>query len=375
MRSRLDTSHAVHDPANPLAALSSEPLPADPTEALAIAEHAYSRGWTDGLPVMPCTESRLEEFLAQTPSAPDDVVLEMPHVNRACTVRAAAVNAAMAGCLPEYFPVVLAAWKSFEASGAGSNARWQSTTGSAPFLVVNGPVVQRLGINSEGNIFGSGFRANATIGRAIRLAVLNVFQLKPQLLDQATQASPAKYTCCIAENEQQSPWQPYHVDHGFHEGDSTVAASYIRGTLFIEARHTAHPEALALDIADSAARTGRIIGAGGTAWLILSPEHARVFAHAGWTKRDIQDALFAHSSRSFADLDRVGKGAVSTRTGWRVPTDHPDAAPQTGSGDVNVFVAPEAIEIVVAGADNAGVSTVVETMGSRRPSLARIETN
>src|SRR5438094_21631 len=138
---------------------------------------------------------------------------------RVCTVRRAAINAVMAGCRPEYFPTVIAAWDAFRVQGIGTSALWQSTTGSAPFLLVNGPVRERIGVNSKGNIFGSGFRANATIGRAIRLTCINAFGLRPHLLDQATQGTPAKYTACIAENEEDSPWPALHTDFGLQPSD------------------------------------------------------------------------------------------------------------------------------------------------------------
>ncbi|WP_324274198.1 hypothetical protein [Blastococcus brunescens] len=144
-----------------------------------LMEFYARKGWTDGLPVMPVTQSYLQEFLDRTERDADDVLLRMPHLNRVCTVRAAAINAAMAGCLPEYFPVVLSAWDALAMEGYAGKGIWQSTTGTAPLLLVNGPVRGRLGINSRGNVFGSGFRANATIGRAIRLTAINAFGLHP----------------------------------------------------------------------------------------------------------------------------------------------------------------------------------------------------
>ena len=190
---------------------------------------------------------------------PDEVVLSMPHLNRQCTVRLAAINAAMAGCRPEYFPVVLAAWESLAEEGYPARAIWQSTTGTAPFLIVNGPVREQIGMNSQGNVFGSGFRANATIGRAIRLTAINAFGLRPHQLDQATQGTPAKYTACIAENEEESPWPPLHVQFGLDPSDSAVTAMVIRSCVHIEARHTTVPEQLALDIAGTVSRTGALI--------------------------------------------------------------------------------------------------------------------
>jgi hypothetical protein len=271
----------------------------DIDELRRVMEEYSERRWTDGLPVMPVTESVLAEFLSQTNWGPDEVLLGMPHLDRECTVRTAAINAAMAGCRPEYFPVVLAAWSALRLEGYVERAIWQSTTGTAPMLLVNGPVRERIGLNSQGNVFGSGFRANATIGRAIRLTAINAFGLRPHELDQATQGNPAKYTACIAENEERSPWTPFHVEHGFDIQASTVTAMTMRSVVHIEARHTTVPEQLAL----------------------------------------------------------------------------PDSA--AGSDEVRVLNSEQALQIVVAGAHNSGVSAVIETFGPRGgpPAIAPVESS
>jgi hypothetical protein len=278
-------------------------------------------------------------------------------------------NAALAGCRPEYFPVVLAAWESLVAEGYVGRAIWQSTTGTAPFLIVNGPVRERLGLNSKGNVFGSGFRANATIGRAIRLAAINAFGLRLHELDQATQGTPAKYTACIAENEEQSPWPALHEEFGLAAADSAVTAIVIRSCVHIEARHTMVPEQLAADLAGTIARTGALIHETISAALVLSPEHARLFGAAGWSKADVRQAVYERAVLSWPELVAAGKEAVSSRTRWRLPADHPDALPVAGpvsaSEVFHVLTSPEAVLVVVAGAANAGVSAVVETFGAR----------
>src|SRR5690625_547723 len=154
-------------------------------------ETYYDNGLTDGLPVMPITGEVVQRFLAHTPRQPDEVLFEIPHLNRRCTVELAAANAAMAGCLPEYFPVVVAAWEAINQEAYPKAGIWQSTTGVAPLLIINGPIRQRLGINSTGNILGAGVRANATIGRAIRLGSINIFGIHTHRLDQATHGTPA----------------------------------------------------------------------------------------------------------------------------------------------------------------------------------------
>jgi hypothetical protein len=351
----------------------------DMAEIRAVLEYYASQQWTDGLPVVPVTESYLAEFLATTSKSPDDVVLAMPHLNRECTVRLAAINAAMAGCLPEYFPVVLAAWESLVGEGYPARGIWQSTTGTAPLVIVNGPIRARIGLNCAGNVFGSGFRANATIGRAIRLTAINVFGLHPHLLDQATQGTPAKYTLCIAEWEERSPWRPLHVEHGLKLTDSAVTAMIIRNVVHIEARHTQVPEQLALDITGTIARTGARIHQTSSALVVLVPEHARLFHAAGWSKDDLRQFIFDHAASSRAELAAVGKDAISKHTYWRLPAGHPDAMPDEASTSddpdrVPALNSPGAVQIMVAGADNAGVSAVVETFGARGgpPSVAKV---
>jgi hypothetical protein len=355
---------------------SLPPLPpddaplADPAEIRRAMEYYADRGWTDGLPVVPVTESYLTEFLATTSRDPEEVLLAMPHLNRQCTVRLAAINAALAGCRPEYFPVVLAAWESLNQDGYVTRAIWQSTTGTAPFLVVNGPVRRGIGLNSQGNVFGSGFRANATIGRAIRLGAINAFGLRPHLLDGATQGTPAKYTACIAENEEESPWPPLHVQFGLGPDDSAVTAMVIRSCVHIEARHTTVPEQLGRDLAGTISRTGALIHETISALVVLGPEHAQLFARAGWDKAALSQFIYDHAVRSRAELAAVGKDAVARQTRWRLPAGHPDAMPdraqaEGGTGPVRVLNSPGAVLVVVAGANNAGVSAVVETFGPR----------
>jgi len=351
----------------------------DIDEVRQVMEEYAARGWTDGLPVMPVTESYLDEFLATTARAPDEVLLSMPHLDRECTVRTAAINAAMAGCRPEYFPVVVAAWSALNQEGYVPRAIWQSTTGTAAMLLVNGPIREQIGLNSKGNVFGSGFRANATIGRALRLTAINAFGLRPGELDQATQGNPAKYTACIAENEEESPWPPFHVEHGFDAEASTVTAMTMRSVAHIEARHTTVPEQLALDITGTISRTGALIHETVSACIALGPEHARLFARAGWGKDDLRRFVYEHAANSREALVAVGKDAVSGKTRWRLSGQHPDAMPdgasERGESTVKVLASEQAVQIVVVGAHNAGVSAVIETFGPRGgpPAIAPIE--
>ena len=351
----------------------------DALEVRRAIEHYFEHGLTDGLPVVPATESYVAQFLAEVGRDPDEVLAAMPHLNRGCTVKVAAINAAMAGCRPEHFPVLVAALDAMrvdtKARGASrfSSGLWQSTTGTVPIMVINGPVRDRLGFNSRGNVFGPGFRANATVGRALRLIALNAFGLKPHVLDQSTQSTPAKYTCCIAENEEESPWEPLSVEAGFGEGASTVAFMMMRSALHIEARSATRAEHLLHDIANSIARTGGLYTTKTSSCVVISPEHAHLLAAQGWSKEDVKAFLADNATCSKAALARAGKTGLSRDMRWLVPEDHPDAIPgehpsyepgPSGEDVHRVLSSPDDVVVVVAGAANAGVSTVVELMGA-----------
>ena len=271
-------------------------------------EYAFEQGWTDGLPIVPATEGLLDRFLATTPRAPEEVVCSGPQWDVSCTVAQAAVNAIMSGCRPEYFPVVLAAVEALWGGDKHVNPLLLSTTGSAPLLVVNGPIRRELEINCEGSVFGSGFRANATIGRALRLIVLNVFAMRPHELDQACQASPVKYTSCIGENEEESPWEPLHMELGFRADQSTVAAVMARGTMPVENRHCEVPEKILQNVAEAMAYGGAQFGPYLPMLVVMGPEHAQLCASQGWSKQQVKQYLFEQYGRTIGELKRMGKG-------------------------------------------------------------------
>src|SRR2546426_60646 len=177
-------------------------------------ETYFERGWTDGLPVVPATEDAVWRFLEAGGRKPGDVVITEPVRRRTITAEKIAINAVMAGCRPEYMPVLLAALEAMADPAFTLHGAITSTGGSATLLVVNGPIRTRLGFNAGGNVFGPGWRANATLGRAIRLITLNCLGALPGLLDRSTQGHPGKYTFCIAELEEESPWEPLHVARG-----------------------------------------------------------------------------------------------------------------------------------------------------------------
>jgi hypothetical protein len=326
--------------------------PADPAEqAKAVIEYCYDQGWTDGLPVVPATESGVEAFLATTGHPADEIIGSAPHLGRSINVAQAAANAIMAGCKPEYFPVVLAAWQALnlERSVRGG---WQSTSGPSPLIVVNGPVRTRLGINCAGGVFGPGFRANATIARAIGLIVRNGYGIRPQELEQATQGLPGRWSVCLGENEEASPWEPLSAVGGVEPGVDAVSAVLIRTCEYVDNRGTDRPEAVLSDFADTLARLGAYLGGGhSSGGLVLGPEHAQLFGRNGYSRADVQQWLFEHAVRDRADLVAAGKG------------DGPVSDPAQAGTPFRMLPSAQDIPVLVAGAANAAMSMVFRPFG------------
>jgi hypothetical protein len=349
-------------------------------DLVAAVEECFDKGWTDGLPVVPPVPGLVERFLAQTGRDPAEVIWYMDQVRRGCSVEFAAVNAVMAGCRPEYFPVVLAALEAVVDEGWPAAGGWQSTSGGGPLLVVNGPVRRELGFNCAGNVFGPGFRANATVGRAIRLIIMNAYGIRPHELDQSTQGTPGKYTLCVGENEEDSPWEPLHVELGYPAQASVVSALHTRGCEFISNRTTGDPREILNDIADTISRTGAMppqrykrVG------LVFGPEHAQLLARNGFTKQAVKEYLAEHTGRPAWMLRQAGRGGATNATaevkpGVILDAEMPDDGTVADEELVRILHSPDDILVAVAGAGNAGVTTVVQTLGiaPRHPGRAEI---
>ncbi|TVT22564.1 hypothetical protein LWP59_32695 [Amycolatopsis acidiphila] len=329
-----------------------------PEAAQEAIEYCYEQDWTDGLPVVPASRPLVDKFLAQTERAPEEVIGRIEQVGRDCTVELAAINAAMAGCKPEYFPVVLAAFEAVMADRAARGGGWQSTSGPAPLIVVNGPVRAELGFNSAGGAFGPGFRPNATVARAIGLIVRNAFGIRPHVLEQATQGLPGRWSICLAENEEESPWEPLSVECGLGEDVSAVSATLLRTCEYVDNRHTQDPEQVLADIADTMARTGAVIFREAPSGLVLGPEHAQMLAKAGFSKADVKAWLVEHVGRRRGDLRRAGKSGL-TENGVR----HADDPAADDEAFERFMSSPAQLPVVVAGARNAAMSMVVRVFG------------
>jgi hypothetical protein len=274
-------------------------------------ETCYSRGWTDGLPVVPPTEIRVVRMLAGTTRSPDAVVGEIPPNRMPCTVEKAAVNAAMAGCKPEYLPIVLAAVEAACLDAFCMHGLLATTYFSGPVIIVNGPVARAVGMNSGINVFGQGNRANATIGRALQLIIRNVGGGRPGEIDRATFGTPAKHGFCFAEEEAGSPWEPLSVERGFSPDASTVslfAGGEVQGVFDQLSRS---PESLCESFAACLRTVAHPkIPMAADAVLVVSPEHGRVFRDAGWSKADLKDGIHRRLQLPGSEISR-GAGGIA----------------------------------------------------------------
>ena len=294
-----------------------------------LIEAYYERGWTDGLPVVPPTEKSVAEMLAGAGLRGEDVIGEVPDRGVVVSARKVAINSVLAGCRPEYLPVVVAAIRGLCHADFAYHGPASSTGGSAMALIVNGPITRALGINSGNNAFGQGARPNATIGRAVRLIMMNVMNTRPGLLDRATLGNPGKYSFCFAENEENHPWEPLHVERGLRAEQSAVTV-YASNSLYqVYNQLAATPEPLLHCFADALCNLGSPNLRGfNQSLIVFAGEHAELFRQSGWTKRDVRDFLVQHARRTVADLKRAarrpGHPEPGDETTWKHAFEKPD---------------------------------------------------
>jgi hypothetical protein len=306
----------------------------------AVNELYHERGWTDGLPIMPPTEEAVAAMLGAAGREPDEVVGVLPPRQGEATVERIAINAVMAGGKPAYLPVLIAAVEALTDPNFNLDGIQTTTHPVAPLLIVNGPAARQLGINSGYNCFGQGARANAAIGRAIRLILMNVGGGLPGAGDRATQGSPAKYAYCVAENEEANPWQPLHVERGFARDVSTVTVIGCEGPHNIQDHYSNSGEGILLTIAGAMGQAGsNNILLHGYPLLSLGPEHAATIAAAGYSKEDVKHFIFERARYPISRLS--AEFALELR---------PLNAPVNGGNDTAlVCERAEDISIIVAG--------------------------
>ncbi|WP_420634950.1 thioredoxin [Candidatus Palauibacter sp.] len=287
-------------------------------------EACFDRGWTDGLPVVPPTPERILRMLAGTARAPDEVVGAVPPDYAECTVEKVAINAVLAGCKPEYLPVVLAALEAALYPDFTLHGILCSTCFTAPLIIVNGPIARRLGMNSGLNVLGQGNRANATIGRALNLIVRNVGGGRPGEIDRATFGAPSKFTFCFAEDESDEEWESLSVSRGIARGASAVTLFQGEGVQGIMDQRSRTPDQLTASLATCLlAVCHPKICEWAHAVLLLSPEHYAIYREAGWGRARITDALLAATTRPLSEVARgaggLAEGVPESETRRKVP--------------------------------------------------------
>ena len=272
----------------------------DPSQDIKVAsleeahEAMYRLGWTDGLPAVPPTDRLVDDVLAYLKREPEEQIGLVPPKNRIATIQKVAVNCVMAGCLPEYAPVVLAALEGLLDEDFNLNGVQATTNCISPLAIVSGPVVEQLGFNSGDNVFGGGSRANAAVGRAIRLILWNVGGGHPGEIDRATLGHPGKYTFCIAEDTANSPWGLLHQEQGFPAQSSCVSVFACEAP-----HHVATGSGYVLTgrdilkvLADSMATAGSAtMNGGGQVLLVLGPMTAQKLATEGYDRTRLQQEL------------------------------------------------------------------------------------
>ncbi|MBI3964458.1 MAG: hypothetical protein HY329_02395 [Chloroflexi bacterium] len=321
--------------------LRSEPV--EVPDYHAAVEEFFERGWTDGLPVVPPTDELIAATIAASGRAPQEELGDVPPRHGVATVETVAINAVMAGCKPEYFPVVLAAVEALLDPHHNLNGVNTTTHNCQPLIVVSGPIARAIGMNSAEGVFGAGYRANGTIGRAISLIRWNLGGSVPGQVDRSTLSHPGRWSYCIAESDE-SPWQPFHADRGLPPEVSGV-------TVFSgEAPHSVlaygEPEEVVHALGASMATPGSNNASGlGETLVVINPYIAQRFAAAGWSKDDIKEAIW---KKAHQPAGQIRKSGALTRDvvrrhwpDWMKALDDDELAP--------LVERPDQIHVVIAG--------------------------
>jgi len=283
-------------------------------DELDTANRFCARGWTDGLPIVVPTRGRVDAMCRGGRQDPSESLGNLTPSNAPATLQKIATNAVMAGCVPEQMPVLIAAVEAMLDPEFNLAAVQTTTHPCGVMLIVHGPIAADLGMNAGSNCFGPGNRANATLGRALRLILQNVGGALPGSIDKATQGSPAKYAYCFAENEAASPWPAFRLSLGFREEDSCVTVVGAEGPHNVNDHGSTTGESVLNSLAQTMATVGsNHLYVGGDTYVVLGPEHAETIAQSGFSREDVQQVLF---EKARVSVDRVSKEKLEEVTSW-----------------------------------------------------------
>jgi hypothetical protein len=323
-----------------------------PDDIWAAQEFFAEKGWSDGLPIIPPTEERVARMLAATRRNPEDNIGAVPPRWAPATVEKIAINAVMAGCKPEYMPTLIAAVEAITDAKLNLYALQATTGGPAVMIIINGPVRKQLDVNCGPNALGEGWRANATIGRFVQLIKRNIGGSYPGTTCKATLGWAGKYSICVGENEEASPWEPLHVERGFSPEQSTVTA--ISADASIRASDLDSTKAIGI----LTNFTQRMEGPSGPeAIMVICPEHAKIIAGDGFSKKNVQNFIWERAAYRMKDLpDETFEQRVKRRSDLKLTRD----------SIIPVTDKPEDILVVVAGGDGSQ-SQYIHVWGQSTP--------
>jgi hypothetical protein len=310
------------------------------------------KGWSDGLPIIPPTEERVTRMLAATRRDAQEVIGTVPPRWAPATVEKIAINGVMAGCKPEYMPVLMAAVEAITDPKLNLYSLQATTGGPAVMLIINGPVRKALNINGGANALGEGFRANATIGRSVRLIQRNIGGSYPGTTCKATLGWPGKFSLCVGENEEASPWEPLHVERGFKAEESTVTAISADSSIRASDLDSTKAAGILTNFAQ------RMEGPSGPeAIMVICPEHAKIIAGDGFSKMDVKKFVWERAAYRMKDLpDETFQQRVKRRTDLKL----------TRESVIPVTDKPEDIMVIVAGGDGSQ-SQYIHVWGQSTP--------
>ena len=308
-------------------------------------EYFFNLPWSDGLPVVTPTEEKIAWMLGGTKRDPDEPIGAVPPAWNEATVTSVAQHAVMAGCRPEYLPVLLGVIEAVLVQQFNMNGLQATMGPGGPMIILNGPYAKKIGVNGGSGCFGPGFRANATIGRALRLILMNLGGGLPGVSDMSCFGSPVKYTFCIREHEEMSPWPPLAADRGFHEGEDVVTVYAAEGPHQVFDDVSAQPDGLlttvasvmsSMGISNSYQRQNMVVA--------VSPDHAALLNRAGLSRGDVKRILFEKARLPVGLMKQGGRYRGPEGTDWPDWVDH-------GNDEclVPMVHEPEDILLIVAG--------------------------
>ena len=327
-----------------------------------VQEEFFARGWTDGLPIVPPTPERVAAMLELAGVTAEEIIGALPERAREITTEKAAINAVMAGCRTEYFPVVLAGLSAMLDPAFNAHTVVTSTGGAALCVVVSGPLVSELGFNSGRNALGPGCRANATVGRALRLVAMNVLGARPDSMDGSSLGHPGKYTLLVAEEPPPPGWDPLRVELGYRADDTTVTVLGTEGPHQVANHLNPDPEGILLTFAAAMRNPATYaVGKGHQVLIVLGHEHRAALAEAGWTRAEVREFLAEHSRIKPDDL--LAAGVLLERTNQH------DMVPEA-DGKLPTVTSAEDVILVTAGSAGAGWSAYIPVWAPKMHSEA-----